>query len=154
MELIITPQEVVEMAFEGEYGITPERIGNNVIASAQQKFIKPVLGDLFDKLEDDSSYPELKELVKAALAQYVKLLMIPKLAVSMGNGGITHIKGTHFASANEESIKALKENTKAEACALMREVVEHIEQNREDYPEYNPADNILHKVSICSGIIL
>ena len=43
MELIITPQEVVEMAFEGEYGITPERIGNNVIASTQQKFIKPVL---------------------------------------------------------------------------------------------------------------
>lgn len=141
------------MAFEGEYGVTAERIGETVIASAQQKFIKPVLGDLFDKLEG-GSYPELKQLVKAALAQYVKLLMIPKLAVSMGNGGITQIKGTHFSPAGEDSMKALKESTKAEACTLMREAVEHIEQNRDDYPEYDPADNILHKVSICSGIIL
>ena len=154
MELIITPQEVVDMAFEGEYGITPERIGNNVIASAQQKFIKPVFGNLLNELGENSPYTELKKLVKAALAQYVKLLMIPKLAVSMGNGGITQIKGTHFASADEECIKALKENTKAEACALIREAVEHIEQNRDNYPEYNPAENILHKVSICSGIIL
>lgn len=153
MELIITPQEVVETAFEGEYGVTAERIGESVIASAQQKFIKPVLGDLYGKIEGDS-YPELKQLVKAALAQYVKLLMIPKLAVSMGNGGITQIKGAHFSSAGEDSIKALKESIKAEACALMREAVVHIEQNRDDYPEYDPSDNILHKVSICSGIIL
>lgn len=153
MELLITPQEVVETAFAGTYGVTAGRIGSTTIISAQQKFIKPVLGDLYPAIEQ-GSYPELAEKVKAALAAYVKLLMIPQLAVSMGNGGITEVKSANFSSTTSDKIKALCDSARTEACALMKVLVEHIEDNASLYPEYDPNDNILNKVSVCAGIIL
>lgn len=153
MELLISKQEVAEMAFEGTYGITADRIGETIIISAQQKFIKPVLGKLYGRIEG-GRYTELLEMIKPALAHYVKMLMIPQLAVSVGNGGITSIKSSSFNSADDGKIKAFSDIVRSEACALMRSVVEYIEQNQNKYPEYDPNDNVLNKVSICSGIIL
>lgn len=153
MELLITPQEVVETAFAGIYGVTADRIGGATIISAQQKFIKPVLGELYAAVEQES-YPELAGKIKAALAAYVKLLMIPQLAVAMGNGGITEIKSANFSSTSSSKIKALCDSARNEACALIRVLVEHIEDNASLYPEYDPTDNILNKVSVCAGIIL
>ncbi len=153
MELLITPQEVVETAFEGEYGVTADRIGETVITAAQQKFIRPVIGGLYSRIEA-GEYPELAQKIKVVLAHYVKLLMIPQLAVSLGNGGITQLKSGNFAPAAGDSLKALRDNTKACVGAMMRNLVEYIEENQADYPEYDPADNILHQVSISSGIIL
>lgn len=153
MELLITSQEAVELAFEGTYGITPDRIGRATVIAAQQKYIRPVLGKLYGRIES-GAYPELLEKVKPVLAHYVKSLLIPQLAVSVGNGGVTAVKGQYFESADQEKTAALRENIRSEACAMMRDLVEHIEENRERYPEYDPADNILNRTSICSGIIL
>lgn len=149
----MTPQEVAEAAFEGSFGISAERIGEAPIISAQHKFIKPALGKLYQAIEK-GKYPELKPMLKAALSQYVKLLLIPQLAVSMGNTGITEIKSPYFSSVNTQRISAIRNTTRAEACAMMRNLTEYIETNRELYPEYHPEDNILNKISICAGIIM
>lgn len=153
MNLLITPREVAEIAFAGSPAVTEERIGEATIIAAQTKFVKPVIGTLYAGLQK-GEYPELLPFIKAALAQYVKLLLIPQMAVSTGNIGIVQAKAGHFSPAGHNSVAALKRAARSEACAMMHRAIEHIEANPDTYQDYVADENVLNRVSICSGIVL
>ena len=153
MKLIISPKEVVDIAFQDSPNITEIRISETDIIAAQTKFIKPVLGKLYEGLQN-GQYPELMPFIKAALANFVKLSIIPKLSVSLGNIGIVQPKADMFASANQETLITLKNAAKTNAYNMMKLAINHIETNPELYPKYSPNDNILNRVSIASGFVL
>ncbi|MDL2319896.1 hypothetical protein LJC45_02050 [Alistipes sp. OttesenSCG-928-B03] len=154
METLITPAEVAALAFTSAAEGDVSAISESAIAAAQQKFIKPVLNGLYAALEE-GRYPELLvEYVKPALAQYVRYLVLSSVASHVGTAGVIQPRAATFATAPEKSLAALRRRARSDARTLMRRAVEHIETIAADYPEYDPAQNILNRVSIEAGVVL
>lgn len=154
MKVLITAEEVVKLAFGESQGVEPEDIGVSSILSAQQKFIKPVVNNLWNRLLVGGDSKLLESYIKPALACYVKYMVLPKLQLSVGSMGIVQHRSSHFVTASDSQLRELRRSVKKDADALMRRAVEEIERNSNLYPEYERAKNILNRCSISSGVIL
>jgi hypothetical protein len=156
MELLITPAQVAQMAFRAPDFISEEAVAEATILAAQQKFVRPVLGDrLFDALCRGSYAPLLRDYVMPPLALYVKMLMLPALAVQAGGAGVVEANPKNFVRAGDARLRAAVRRLRTEALALMRRAIEHIESSApRTYPEYDPADNILNRCSTDGGVVL
>lgn len=154
MKRIITAAEVIKWAFASSPEIREQDICATTILLAEEKFIKPVVGGLWPRMVEGGTVALLNEYIKPALAQYVKLLLLSQLAASVGSLGVVQYKSGTFSPANEKQLKLLRSQARSNANSLMRRAVEHIENNMELYPEYEPAQNILNRRSIVSEIVL
>jgi hypothetical protein len=155
MELLITPAQVAEMAFRAPDFIPSDAISEATILAAQQKFIRPVLGDaLFDALRGGSHAQLLAEYILPPLALYVKMLMLPSLAVQVGGAGIVEANPKNHARASDAKIRAATRRLRSDARALVRRAVEHIEASPASYPQYDPALNILNRYAMDGGVFL
>jgi hypothetical protein len=156
MELLITPAQVAQMAFRAPDFISPESVDEAVILAAQQKYILPVLGEsLFDALAR-GRYPELlADFVAPPLALYVKMLMLPRLAVQAGGAGVVEVSSKNLTRASGAKLRDAVQRLRGDARALMRRAVRHIESAPSGtYPEYDPALNILNRCSTEGGVVL
>ena len=156
MELLITPAQVAAAAFRAPDFISEEAVPEATILAAQQKFILPVLGDaLFDAL-CRGAHPELlTEYIAPPLALYVKMLMLPGLAVQAGGAGIVEANPKNHLRARDAKLYGVVRRLRADALALMRRAVEHIESSAPGtYPGYDPAENILNRCSTDGGVVL
>lgn len=154
MELMITRQEVMELAFADSPSMNVSRISEAAVLTAQRKFIAPVLGGLYKRAVAGETPQLTDSYIKPALALYVKLLLLPTLANSIGMLGIVHHKGGTFVPADGDSLVALKKRVRADADTLLRRAVEYIEANSREFPEYNATQNPLNRVSISAGVVL
>ncbi len=156
-KFLISAREVNALAFS-----TPDSTGNNAsvavpettLLSAQEKFIRPVVGALYERLERRELPELLENYIKPALALYVKLLLLPGLAVSAGRTGLVYNYGNHLKPADEEASRALARRTRTDAETLMRRAIAHIEAHPDRYPEYRPAENVLNRLSLRSQMLL
>jgi hypothetical protein len=154
MELLITPETVAETAFCAPDFITADAIPPATILAAQQKFIRPVLGGLYGSL-CRGEYPEfLAEYIVPPLALYVKLSMLPSLAVQAGMAGVVEADPENLVRASEAKLRDAVRRLRSDATALMRRAVERIESDPAAYPEYNPRHNVLNRCSIEGQIVL
>lgn len=154
MRVLITAGEVVKIAFANTPGMEPEAISEATILAAQQKFIRPVTGKLYEKLEKGELNGLLEDFVKPALAHCVKILAIPTLTNIPGNMGIIIQKGTNFSLASDRTVLALKKQARTDANAFLKALTEHIEQNQEKYPEYRTDENVLNRISTNLGVVI
>ena len=152
--LLMTPHEVVEIAFRGVEAMDENMIGEAPILTAQYKFIRPVLGKLYEALLE-GKYPELLNgYVKAPLAHYVKWLLLPRLSVQCGGIGVVQFKGENFSAAGDGAFAMLRQQVRSDAQALMKRVIERIELAPEEFPEYDPEQNVLHRVLLLGDWVL
>jgi hypothetical protein len=155
MELLITPERVAEMAFRSPDMILPDAVDEAVILAAQQKFVRPVLGEGLYGAVCRGKYPALvNDFLASPLALYVKTLMLPRLAVQVGGAGVAQVHSKNLAKADEVRHRAACRRLRGDAAALMRRAVEHIEAPGASYPEYDPAENILNRISTGGGVVL
>lgn len=93
--LFITQREVVDLAFSPLDGLTPTGIRLSKIAVAQERFIRPPLGENFyDQLNDAVYVDFLKQYIKPALAHYVRYELISELALRVGDDGVVQLNST------------------------------------------------------------
>ena len=152
--LLMTPHEVVEIAFRGVEAMDENMIGEAPILTAQYKFIRPVLGKLYEALLE-GKYPELLNgYVKAPLAHYVKWLLLPRLSVQCGGIGVVQFKGENFSAAGDGAFAMLRQQVRSDAQALMKRVIERIESALEEFPEYDPEQNVLRRVLLLGDWVL
>lgn len=155
MELLITPAGVAEAAFLAPDFLAPEAIPESTILAAQQRFICPVLGGALCDAMAGGAYPEfLDGFVRPALALYVKMSMLPSLAVQTGAAGVVEVNPPGLARARDTRLNAAVRRLRDDARALMLRAVEHLEASPDDYPEYDPARNVLRRCSIAGGMVL
>jgi hypothetical protein len=152
--LIITPAKVAELAFRAPDFILSDSIGEATILAAQQKFIAPVFGELYPRLCEEAYTGFVNEYVAPALALYVKMQMLPSLAVQAGGGGVVEVTSKNMARASDAKLRHAMRRLRSDAAALIERAVAHIEAWPEEYPEYDPRDNILNRVLIDGGIVL
>lgn len=152
--LLITPHEVVEIAFRGMEAVDENVIGEAPIVTAQYKFIRPVLGKLYEALLE-GKYPELLNgYLKAPLAHYVKWLLLPRLSIQCGGIGVVQFKGENFSAAENGELSMLRQQVRSDAQALMKRAVERIESAPDEFPEYDPEQNVLHRISLLGDWVL
>lgn len=151
--LIITPEQVVELAFSTSDQITPAAIKKTKIDAAQEKFIRPALGRLYDVLIE-GQYPELaEEYIRPALAYYVRYTIIPDLALKLNDKGALSHFTDHSNAATDKQRAEMRQQAKDDAAALLDKAIRHIEEHNDDFPEYAPNRNVRNKVST-NGLIL
>lgn len=155
MELLITPAQVAAAAFRAPDFISENAVPEATILAAQQKFVRPVIGPaLFDAL-CMGKYPELlADHLFSPLALYVKMLMLPSLAVQAGTAGVVEANPKNFAKAGDAKLRGAIRRLRADASALMRRAVGHIEAAPGKYPEYDPDENIMNRCSTAGGVVL
>ncbi|MDR2912443.1 MAG: hypothetical protein LBV38_03985 [Alistipes sp.] len=155
MELIISPAKVAESAFRAPDLVPSDAVSEAVILAAQQKFVRPVLGAALYEAVCRGQYPTLtEEYLAPPLALYVKLLMLPALAVQSGVAGVVEATSRNFARAGDSKIYEARRRLRGDARALMMRAVEHIESLAGAYPEYSPRENVMRRVSTEGGVIL
>lgn len=150
MNNIITAQEVITIAFPATSNMKAESINEYVVHLAEIKYLRPALGEgLYAKL---GNYHDLCEMLKPALAFFVKCELIPSLSLSMSNGGIAVSNPQYMTAATDKQRTLLLESELDKANTLLDEVVRYIGDNQEKYPEYRGLGAVARRTKC--GIIL
>lgn len=152
--LFVTPAEVLSIAFQSHESVREELINPTLIESAQEKFIRPVLGSLYEQLDRPKYEPFVTEYLKTALAFYVRTLVIEEVSSSIGMMGVTHphLKSHTTLSLREQSL--LRKKAKNKADLFIRRAVRHLEEHPELFPEFDPRENIQRRISMRGGVLV
>ncbi len=152
MNSLITPDEVIKLAFSPTEQIKPSAIVESKIIAAEEKYIRPVLGGLFEALKE-GKYPELlDEYIKPALAYYVRYGVIPDLSLKLNNMGAQTAFTGHTNAATDKQRGEMRMQAKDDADALLSKALRRISNG--DYLEYNPEKNVRGKVIMNGGLII
>lgn len=154
MEKIITPQEVVKLAFtDGEY-LSPEVIAEADIDAVVERWILPVVGASLIKAVATGAYAAFAEgYLKPTLAAYVRLEVQPRLNVATSQMGLTIPTTTHRKVADEALRRELMVALKRRAEALSRRMSRYLDDKADEMPEYIPSENVLKRSSCYGGFV-
>lgn len=152
-KLLITPSQVVEIAFPGNF-MHEELISGASIEAVQQRVLAPIFGALYEAMVRGEHEEFVQEYILQPLALRIKMQILPSLAARSGITGLTEQKSSFYSPADDIAVRRVVRQLRRESDALLLRAVEHAEENRELYPEYDPAHNILNRCDITSGAVL
>ncbi len=150
---LITPIEVVELAFSGDQRISAQLIRSSHIRYAQEHYLRPVLRGLYNYLSEPR-YDTLLSEIKPALAHFVRALLIDELAVVVTPQGVLLQRTDYAEAASLSESRHARRATMRIAQSLLRVVVEQIEEEPDAYPEYEIVEAKRERCSLTGGILL
>lgn len=152
--LLITPNEVVELAFTPYDQIDPAVLTDTRIEAAQLKFLRSPLKKMYAALVA-GLYPEFcTEFIKPALAYFVKYHIFRHLSVRIGNDGIIRLHMPDAVPADSPEIDRLRQESRETANILLNKAFHHLRNNATDFPEFDTQENHCRWPRINSGIVL
>lgn len=154
MELLITPAEVLEIAFPATEQFREELIRPSIIEAAQLQHLKPIFGNLYDQL-NESRYAEfITDYLKAPLAYYVRCMVIDEMCAVLGTTGILQGKTDYGSAASIRQQERLRRHARNTADRLLDHAIEQVEAHPELYPEYDAEQNLRKCLLFKGGFIL
>jgi len=139
MKTLITPLQVLELAFGDEAYLPPQHVAEADIAAAEERHIVPVIGRALHAKLLDGGYPELvADYLAAPAALFTRLAIQPRLDIRTDRCGTTAPKSSWSQPAAAEARQALLRSLRTTARALLRRASEHLRETRRSYPEYDP----------------
>lgn len=137
MKTLITPKEVIEIAFPENSNINEESISYMNIHIAERKHLIAAFGnELYDALYENRYAQFVQKFIKPALAYYVKCEIMPALAISMSNSGIALTNPQYMTTATDKQRQLLYDSEMTKAGVLLAEAVEYILANPKEFPMY------------------
>ena len=154
MNTLISPLQVLKLAFgEGEY-LPPDTFGEADIAAAEQRYIVPVIGpELHEKLLAGDHADFRDAYLAAPTALFTRLALQPRLDIRTGQCGTTSPKSSWSQPADEQARRRLCHALRCEARTLLRRAAAYLENNRDEFPEYRPEKNILNRCTTDGGFV-
>ena len=152
MKCLITPEDVLKIAFcEAEY-IRPTTISNTDIEVATNRYILPIVGhDLVVSLLN-GQYPTLLEhYVAPALAFAVRHTVQPTLNLRTADSGLLSPRTENHTAPQQSAVEAYSTSIKSRMRELLCRLSDHL--NGGSYAEYNHKSNILNRCSIDGGFV-
>ena len=154
MKTIISPAEAVSTAWAGGEYVSPQAVSEADVAAAEHRHIVPVTGRALAEALADGRYDELRrDYVLPALAMYVRILVQPAMDVRTGQAGSVVQRGTCAEAASAEARAASMASLRRRAGRLLRRLSDRLDAAAEEYPEYDPRQNILKRCSTDGGIV-
>ena len=154
MKTLITPLQVLRLAFGDGEQLPPETVAETDIAGAEQRHIVPVVGRaLYEKLLA-GSYPDFRnEYLAATAALFTRISIQPRLDVRTGQCGTSAPKSAWGQPAGETALRALRQGLRTQARTLLRRAAEHLRAHRDEFPEYDPENDILNRCTTDGGFV-
>lgn len=138
--ILMTPQEVIDIAFAANSNMKAESINEHIIHIAEVKYIRPAIGAaIYDKLGE---YTDLAEMLKPALAYFVKCEIIPSIAINLGNAGLAISNPQYMTAATDKQRTLLYESEMSKANTLLNEVLEYLTTSNA-YPEFTGVKSVV-----------
>lgn len=154
MQTLVTPAAVVELAFTDGEIFTDAAIPESAIAAAQERYVRPVVGDaLYERLLEGGHADFTQEYLAAPLALYVRCLLAPQSDIRHGPYGTVQPRSDTFAAPSAETLRRSRDALLQRARQLMRSASDHLESHAEEYPAYDPQSNILNRCSIDGKLV-
>lgn len=154
MNAIITPQQVISLAFgEGEY-LSSNIVTQADIVAAQERYIVPILGERLVARLADGEYQELaEEYLAPVIALATRLLVQPAVSLRMGDSGLVAPRGDTMEPPQKSAVDALMLSLKKRVRMLLRRLSRYLDSNAARYPEYDSKCNVLNRCSIDGGFV-
>lgn len=152
--LLITPQEAVGLAFSSTEFLREDLVSEMTIAVAQRKYLKPVLGAVYEELLAGKHILFGESYIKPALALYIRSLVIDDLGAAVGNLGLMQYKTDTAKSADAELQTRSRLKARRDGDAMMLMAVEYMESKPEEFPAYDPRENIFNRLKIAGGMVI
>ena len=155
MPQLLTPQEVIDLAFHDSGYFPAEAIGTADIAAAEARYLIPVTGEALWQELIDGAYPDPRsDYAAPAAALAVRLLVQPALDIRPGIGGTVAPHTSAAQPPDREQLLAARRSLRTRLTALLESLSDHLDRHAADYPEYDPKQNILHRMLIGGGFVL
>lgn len=154
MANLMTPAEVISMAFDR--AVEENKIPENLIAAAQDKHVKPVLGEDFYEavVADLVTYAALVTQVKPMLAHFVRFWALPKIHVETGSVGMARIQGQNRQPATQNDSEKLREDA-LQVARMHGEILRrYLELNASSFPLYSSGSNPQEQIALVGGIVI
>ena len=154
MNTLVTPLQVLKLAFgEGEY-LPPEIIAEADIAGAEQRHIVPVVGRaLYEKLLT-GSYPDFRtEYLASPAALFTRAVLQPRLDVRTGQCGTTAPKSAYAQPAGDTARRHLRRGTRAEERRVGHGCGYRRSAHQDKLPEYDPENDIFNRCTTDGGFV-
>lgn len=151
---IITPQQVVDIAFSDGGYVSPDVIAEVDIIAAIERWVKPVVGEALLGTVAAGAYEELKEVyLLPVVAFYTRLLMQSRLNAISSQAGLAVAVGASCKAAEQslraEHLRAIRLRARTALMAL----AEYLNAHAEEIEEYDPKCNVLNRCSCDGGIV-
>ena len=146
MKTLITPLQVLRLAFgEGEY-LPPESVTEADIAAAERRYLVPVIGlTLYEKLLGGACADFRTGYLEAPAALFTRAVLQSRLDVRTGQCGTVAPKSAAYQPAGTQALRELQRSLHRQARTLLRRAAEHLETHAAEFPEYDPHENILNR---------
>jgi len=154
MALLISSKEVLDLAFSSVDHMTEGVIKETKIEAAQEKFLRPVFGKMFENMVGGGYAEFVDGYIKKPLAYYVRYGVIPDMSIKMGNTGPMAAYTDHANAATDKQREMLRKQAIDDADALLRKAVRYMEAHPDEFPDYELGGNVQRKVITRGGIIL
>ena len=147
MRTLITTNQVVELAFGGDERAHRELIAECDIVEAEERYIRPILGDrLFEELLLGSYEELVTEYVAPAIAAWCRYVVEPHLAyrcMECGDASVAH----------NERLDVTMRHLSRRAQTLTRRLSHYLNMHSSEYEEYSPKLNPLNRCFIYGNIV-
>lgn len=151
---IISPAEVIATAFADGGYLAPEAISEADIISATDRWVRPVVGQALLDAVAEGKYGELKEnYLIPAVAYYTRFLVQPRLNSATSGLGLTVANGSAHKAADRSAREELQRALKVSARAALRRLSDYLDEQKEQFAEYDAKKNILHHCCLEGGFV-
>lgn len=155
MEIIITTGDIAEIAFGSRTSANAVLVTPQSVATAQQKYIRPALGEeMFDAVLR-GEYPDfVSEFLKLPLALLTKSIILHSADYVVGAMGVSRQNNPNASPLSSREYGLALRHLRSDAMVHLGGAMEHLAANRNKYPHYNPAQSRFTEVSIQGGVVL
>lgn len=154
MKTMITPGQVVALAFaDGEY-IAPEAILAADIAAAEHRYIEPVAGSALCRALAAGRYAALlADYVAPALAMGVRTMVQRALNVRTGQMGLALPDCSGSQTAMQSAAAELQRSLVQRRRALLARLSDYLSAHTTEFPEYDASQDAMKRCTIDGGIV-
>ena len=149
MKTVVTPEQVIDLAFAPDGMVTMSKITLSDIVLAESRYLLPLIGEsLYNALLEGGYQTLNEEYVAPMVAAWTRYIAEPLIAERIGSG---HYDDNSHADndAQELVLVHLRHN----AACFSRRLTDYLNAHCDEFEEYNPVDNPLNHCMLYGGIV-
>jgi hypothetical protein len=151
---IITPAEVVALAFSDGGYIVPTAIAEEDIDAAIERWVKPIVGEALLEAVQSGGYAEFcHDLLMPAIAFCVRREVQPRLNASTSQLGLAAAVGGTVKAADKSLREELMRAVKVRARTALKSMSDYLEAHATEFREYDTKHNVLNRCSCDGGFV-
>lgn len=151
---LISPETIVALAFNDGECFDVTTISAVDIAVAEERHVVSVVGSAMYDAMCEGKYAEFcAEYVAPVVALRTRLLMLPSMVARSGRFGVSVPSSSTMKSPSDAQVARLESSLREKARTLQHRMSRYLNDNAEQFAEYDPHRNILNRCSNDGNIV-